>query len=588
MGSTFRLISGRSLKSNEKTKKLCTHPQMMPKKSKARLPKLSHSYQDIVLPFSPTYIERKHKQKANPNALYITYSSVLDQSKDVPAGNPIRCQKCPAMLSRDGAIVQSTGWICKFCGNMNAQSAPVEKIVEECVKYELKGGEEIKAETVPAFLFLIDISGSMSPGDLPGLNGVPPINILTITISEKLKELAKTYPKSKVGIILFNDKVQIIGDALGARVVIDKKEELENEASLRTYAKIASEKLFCAPIEKSFAELNKSLASISAENQTALGPAIVCALEMLKGSCPGSSIYIFTDGESNVGLGDLDTNKETAKDQYLKWAKEAREMAVTINFYAITTATLDPAVYHPIAKLTDGRIRVVAPDQMIMEVDFPKAQLELARNAEVMVILPKLLRFWGLLEKDTMKAPGVFVKKYGHLVGNSKELLQFVVDPSVLPKEEARNIKKLPVQLVIKWTGKDNKSYLQVLTKEFNTIRKKSTVANLEALKEFMHSNVMQKLANNEPDNAKAELGDLISTFMSSPEDIATKELKAMAYSVLDMLEEEKESSKKPRTEPFHSKKPLGPAAKKQEIVKTVTELFGKKQSSQQYVNSQY
>jgi len=54
--------------------------------------------------------------------------------------------------------------------------------------------------------------------------------------------------------------------------------------------------------EKLIANLNKT----EPKGQTALGPALVSAIEVASKGSPGSTVILCTDGLANIGIGSLD------------------------------------------------------------------------------------------------------------------------------------------------------------------------------------------------------------------------------------------------------------------------------------------
>ena len=52
---------------------------------------------------------------------------------------------------------------------------------------------------------------------------------------------------------------------------------------------------------------------IEATGATALGPAVLSAIELASKGAPGSTVMICTDGLANIGLGNLDLSSEQNK-----------------------------------------------------------------------------------------------------------------------------------------------------------------------------------------------------------------------------------------------------------------------------------
>jgi len=78
------------------------------------------------------------------------------------------------------------------------------------------------------------------------------------------------------------------------------------------------------------------LYTLEENGQTALGPAILFAINLIKGTCPGSRIVLCTDGIANIGLGALDLCQsqeelEVVKTFYSELGNMAKNKGIMIN-----------------------------------------------------------------------------------------------------------------------------------------------------------------------------------------------------------------------------------------------------------------
>lgn len=60
------------------------------------------------------------------------------------------------------------------------------------------------------------------------------------------------------------------------------------------------------PLANSYEQLVHNFSKVEAAGATALGPAILSAIELASKGAAGSTVMICTDGLANVGLGSLD------------------------------------------------------------------------------------------------------------------------------------------------------------------------------------------------------------------------------------------------------------------------------------------
>jgi hypothetical protein len=117
-----------------------------------------------------------------------------------------------------------------------------------------------------------------------------------------LAEIKKTDPFKKIGFVIFNNEVTIIGD---------NKNETVNIVGDKLYSKesmnnaLSNFKLF-DPIAEAHQNLLNKINQTEAKGQTALGPALFAALNIASKGSPGSTVILCTDGLANIGIGQLE------------------------------------------------------------------------------------------------------------------------------------------------------------------------------------------------------------------------------------------------------------------------------------------
>jgi Mg-chelatase subunit ChlD len=79
---------------------------------------------------------------------------------------------------------------------------------------------------------------------------------------------------------------------------------------------LESFKLFDSAID-SHQNLLNNINQTEAKGQTALGPALVSALNIASKGSPGSSVILCTDGLANIGIGQLEPYDEIKKQFYI-------------------------------------------------------------------------------------------------------------------------------------------------------------------------------------------------------------------------------------------------------------------------------
>jgi hypothetical protein len=88
-------------------------------------------------------------------------------------------------------------------------------------------------------------------------------------------------------------------------------------------------------LSDSFENLISNLNKTEAKGQTALGPALIAAIEIASKGTPGSSIYLCTDGLANIGLGALENLNEENKKLYEELAELAKTRNLSVNIMTI-------------------------------------------------------------------------------------------------------------------------------------------------------------------------------------------------------------------------------------------------------------
>jgi|688.fasta_scaffold444091_1 hypothetical protein len=158
----------------------------------------------------------------------------------------------------------------------------------------------------------------MEPGDeaqfnyLPGAHNqnktfVSRMQCVLSAIESQIKEIKKADPMKKVGFILFNNEVLVLGDGKAENVSL-VGDRLNNTADILNALKNFH---LTSPIAESFEILFNRLNKTEAKGQTALGPALTAAIEVASKGSKGSTVILCTDGLANIGVGSLESADES-------------------------------------------------------------------------------------------------------------------------------------------------------------------------------------------------------------------------------------------------------------------------------------
>lgn len=121
-------------------------------------------------------------------------------------------------------------------------------------------------------------------------------------IQSQLNSIKKADPNKKVGFILFNNEVLVVGDGKAENVSI-VGDRLNNGAQVLNA--LQNFKL-TSTIAESYDNLVKKLNKTEARGQTALGPALLSAIDVASKGSKGSTVVLCTDGLANIGVGALE------------------------------------------------------------------------------------------------------------------------------------------------------------------------------------------------------------------------------------------------------------------------------------------
>eukprot|EP00826_Nyctotherus_ovalis_P012221 TRINITY_DN1320_c0_g1_i2.p1 TRINITY_DN1320_c0_g1~~TRINITY_DN1320_c0_g1_i2.p1 ORF type:complete len:596 (+),score=161.22 TRINITY_DN1320_c0_g1_i2:162-1949(+) len=489
-------------------------------------------------------VRRKHVQKANPNALFVQYAKLLAEPSILSSEKPIFCSKCRAVRNNVNSIDDKESWTCGFCNTPNPiPDGAVPRLEGPNVKYAMPSSGVAASALAPSYVIIIDRSGSMS---VTVSEKKSVLSVLVEALKNVLKEILTKNPNSRVGLIIVSKKLEILGDCSSPPQEINDTGILNNEQKLKRIGEDARKAFFHDNIAQSIGRLTETISKLEEGGMTALGPSIVCGLELLKGLCNGR-MMVFTDGLSNVGVGDIEPEKGVVKpgqkDYYNKWAQQAREQGTAINFFAIDNSEFDVGLYSKVAKETEGSIYQVDPSNILCEIGLPEENKQLGTNADVEIVLPAVLRFWRVLEIGAQVNSNRFRKSYGILTEKTRDIIHFVVNPEAMPLAQARRLESLPVQVKMKWRSGDGKENMLVATKLFPVIMRRLKDIDTVKLKDLMDKLSKDMVLQGKQDKVEVELKDMLDEYLAKPVNEVEENLKKEAVAQRDNVIKSKTST---------------------------------------------
>lgn len=395
-------------------------------------------------------------------------------------------------------------WVCEFCYHRNIINLEKEEIpTEDVVNYILEVDEikDNKSKSDVSVVFCLDISGSMcvtTPVDgklkvkgdrlkeiqdlMKFSDGsdqffkenrdttyISRLQCVQAAIEAQIISMNEKSPDQKVGLVTFNNDVNVHGDCSQIPMVIsgDKLNDFE-------FLKKNGVDCTDSHMKKSIFEVNDKLIDKLYELQetgpTALGPALLTAIAMATQGSSGSSVVLCTDGLSNVGLGAIEGKKQSeAMEFYQKVAEFAHESGVTVNIISIAGEECDLETLQLIPEKTGGEIQRVEAAKLTENFANILSSPIIATNVKMKVIIHQGLEFRNEEAENLNVEKNVLTKDMGNVSADSEMTFEYKVKSiEELEKSIEFDITKmthLPFQTQIEFTKLDGMKCIRVITK---------------------------------------------------------------------------------------------------------------------------
>lgn len=496
---------------------------------------------------------RKVRQ-VDTNVISVHFGTLIE-SAQLATGDPVLCKGCKAAFSQVSTITKQSQekqidnsntkpdkmeistseadvWICEFCGASNeVQFEPEEIPKTESVDYVIgTPAELVSTKDENMVIFCIDISGSMGvsypvqgkfklkgedkvqklsnlnternahgqlaeqflPNERRDITYVTRLQCVQAAISAQIEKMKKEHPNRRVGIVTFNNEVNVIGDGTEAVEVIagDKLNSFD------TLLEIGTKHELKKSIKDTFDSVSKRLFSLEEGGSTALGPALVTSIGISQ-KYPGSTIVLCTDGLSNIGLGSLDDlwtdeEKEKASAFYEQVGHLAKAKGLIISVVSIKGSDCSIENLGTLSELTAGIVERVDPLVLAKNfqtiLDTPVIAIQVSMN--IFVHKDLFIRKEDKSDNENNSE----TREIGNVTKDSAVTFEYGVRPTV-KRDQLSKMKVLPFQLQIKYTRLDGMKCMRVISKsqELTFDRKQAEeTANVDVL----GVNAIQQTAN--------------------------------------------------------------------------------------------
>ena len=304
------------------------------------------------------------------------------------------------------------------------------------------------------------------------------LDLVKCSIQNNINSLLKNAPNTKVGIVSFGTDIEVKGDCL-SNVMMIKEKDMNNESKIKSLGE-ENTNLIKASINKSHKEIIKALKATEENGSTALGPAVLMSLSLLKKAKIGSRIFLCTDGMSNLGVGNISKNKEEAKEFYTKIGEMAKVKGVIINLITFQDSESEIEVLMPMIEKSGGEIIRVNPNAILDGFNDLLENEALAVEVELRMNLNKTLTFRDQEEKDLINDGSSIVQKLGNVAKETETYYELKFKKAIKLAEmkdiNLEELKNLIFQIEIKYRNKNGGKFIRVISKNMKISDNKEEV----------------------------------------------------------------------------------------------------------------
>ncbi|XP_070541916.1 circularly permutated Ras protein 1-like [Ptychodera flava] len=371
-----------------------------------------------------------------------------------------------------------------------------------CVTTEVPGMFPLRANDSTRALELYNTSPDIEqymPYQRRDVSYVSRLQAMQSAVDHNLSKLFKDCPTKRIGLVTFNNEVTVISDGVDEPVVI-AGDRLYDKDSLTSLGSQVPVPRF---VRETRTILGDKVFNLEEGGQTALGPAVLVSVA-LASQKPGSKVIVCTDGKANIGLGSLDCeDSDIAYDYaaafYEDLGNYARDHGVTVSVLTLEGTDCRMVELGNIADKTGGQVSIVDPLKLKDQFGEILADPVIATNVTAKLRLHRGLYFrneesvhdnyatrtignvtadseitfeFGVRKKsDLQKKENVLYDNKGGMEvipESSDEPVYDVASEDVAAAQQSalEGIDKLPFQLEIQYTSRDEAECLRVITQD--------------------------------------------------------------------------------------------------------------------------
>ena len=449
----------------------------------------------------------KYEKEIDTNVCLIKYDG-LEKELQNNILKLYQCEKCKSYLNKYSKLKLENNkyeWQCEFCSNINKdiiinkEDIPINETYENCIEPAVNK-ELNKEKDDSSLIFCFDISGSMCQSydvgkelknkfdkidqfdyNYQNTNYISRLDLVKCSIENNINSLLKNAPNTKVGIVSFGSEIEVKGDCL-SNVMRIKEKDMKNESKLKSLGE-ENTNLIKSPIKLSHKNIIKSLKETEENGSTALGPAILVSLSLLKNAKIGSRIFLCTDGMSNLGIGDISQDKESAKLYYTKIGEIAKEKGIIINLITFEDSESEINVLMNMIQNSGGEIIRVNPQAILDGFNDLLENEAIASEVEIKMNLNKCMTFRDQEEKDMINDNSTIIQKLGNVSKETETYYELKFKKSIILAEmkdiNFDELKNLIFQIIIKYKNKNGSKYIRIITKNMKISDNKEEIEKI-------------------------------------------------------------------------------------------------------------
>eukprot|EP01130_Rhizamoeba_saxonica_P011986 TRINITY_DN500_c0_g1_i2.p1 TRINITY_DN500_c0_g1~~TRINITY_DN500_c0_g1_i2.p1 ORF type:complete len:598 (+),score=165.53 TRINITY_DN500_c0_g1_i2:18-1811(+) len=441
---------------------------------------------------------RKPRPSVDTNVVSVSLGNLGDISV-MMTGDPVSCENCKAYFTQSSILSDDDIWVCEFCGHSNLdvylddeeipksdtvdylQHRPdaIDSINEEnllVIVLDISGSmtvtQEVDSNTIPNLKvlsqkvekeleeFLRDAGSQYMPQEKQSIQYVTRLQCCQLAIDGQLEELKKSNPSTKVVLVCFSSDVVILGDGINETVTI-AGDRLNDYDALLQIGREYNQNL--KPISESREELSRKLFSLQEHGQTALGPALVCALGMAKNGA-ASRLLVATDGLANIGVGQMDFGDDPTEAELTEMEKfydtvslMAKEDGTVVNIVSIPGSDCNIENLGKLADETNGKVDIVQPTELATNFGFMLDDSIIATHCQVKVMLHPLL-----FNRDDNS--NIICQDIGNVNSETESTFSYGINEDLLKEKFGDEMPEfLPFQLQVVYKLLDGSQYIRIV-----------------------------------------------------------------------------------------------------------------------------